>query len=251
MIRFKVKSDSVAMKVAQNDPVSFSVENAVIIGTPADAPLTFVVENGTQVALSSVGGIVIPEGEVLRVVRGDELLWEKPTTPYKKELAYIESNKTQWIDTGITSPLIAEAKIQGTESRSGTSIVISMGTGSAAGDWFGFTTVWTLGSSAAFDNAYDEIITATCHFTGSALTVTVGDITKTRDGTTSGTLRIGSPVSNYPSSCRIYALKIYDAGDKVVRDFIPVLDWYNKPCMYDKVSGELFYNKGTGDFLYA
>jgi hypothetical protein len=38
---------------------------------------------------------------------------------------------------------------------------------------------------------------------------------------------------------------------RLVADFIPVLDLNDTPCMYDKVSGELFYNKGTGEFLYG
>jgi len=48
----------------------------------------------------------------------------------------------------------------------------------------------------------------------------------------------------------VYACKIWDNG-VLVRDFIPVLDWNYTPCMYDKVSGELFYNQGTGDFSYG
>ena len=36
---------------------------------------------------------------------------------------------------------------------------------------------------------------------------------------------------------------------KVIRDFIPVLDWDMTPCMYDRVTGQLFYNAGTGDFV--
>ena len=37
----------------------------------------------------------------------------------------------------------------------------------------------------------------------------------------------------------------------MIRDLIPVLDWDMKPCMYDKVSGELFYNAGKGEFSYG
>ena len=48
-------------------------------------------------------------------------------------------------------------------------------------------------------------------------------------------------------SCKLYSFQIYDNGT-LVRDMIPVLDWNYTPCMYDKVSGELFYNQGTGDF---
>lgn len=49
---------------------------------------------------------------------------------------------------------------------------------------------------------------------------------------------------------RIYSCWI-EVNGVLVRDFIPVLDWNDVPCMYDKVSGEFFYNKGTGKFLYA
>ena len=51
-------------------------------------------------------------------------------------------------------------------------------------------------------------------------------------------------------SGRIYNWQIFEDG-VLVRDMIPVLDWNYTPCMYDKVSGELFYNAGTGDFSYG
>ena len=61
---------------------------------------------------------------------------------------------------------------------------------------------------------------------------------------------IGSGVGNYFIG-RIYYVKITE-GSTLVRNFIPVLDWDMRPCMYDKVTRKLFYNKGTGvDFLYG
>ncbi len=50
-------------------------------------------------------------------------------------------------------------------------------------------------------------------------------------------------------SYKIYYFKIYKA-DKLIRDFIPVLDKDNKPAMYDKVGKKLYYNKGSGNFKY-
>ena len=32
---------------------------------------------------------------------------------------------------------------------------------------------------------------------------------------------------------------------------IPVLDFNNKPCLYDEVSGQFFYNQGTGEFTWG
>lgn len=49
------------------------------------------------------------------------------------------------------------------------------------------------------------------------------------------------------SSSKVYSLKMWQSG-KLVRDFIPVLDANNKPCMYDKVNDKYYYNSGTGDF---
>ena len=47
---------------------------------------------------------------------------------------------------------------------------------------------------------------------------------------------------------RIYYAKIYD-NHIPVYDFIPVVDNNGKAGMYDKVTGRVFYNKGTGKFI--
>jgi len=48
---------------------------------------------------------------------------------------------------------------------------------------------------------------------------------------------------------RIYYAKIYDENGTMVRDFIPILDKNNVPCMWDKITGQFFYNAGTGNFV--
>lgn len=49
---------------------------------------------------------------------------------------------------------------------------------------------------------------------------------------------------------RVYSFIIQDfaTGDNLMR-LIPVVDWHDEPCMYDEVSGELFYNQGEGHFI--
>lgn len=49
---------------------------------------------------------------------------------------------------------------------------------------------------------------------------------------------------------KIYSCKIWDNG-VLVRDYIPVLDENNTPCLYDKITEEFFYNAGTGTFNYG
>ena len=49
---------------------------------------------------------------------------------------------------------------------------------------------------------------------------------------------------------KLYSSQIYD-NDTLVRDYIPVVDSSSRPCLFDKVSKECYYNQGTGEFLYG
>ena len=58
--------------------------------------------------------------------------------------------------------------------------------------------------------------------------------------------------SYYTSHGRIYYARIYDVNRVLLRDYMPVRvliddEWIG--AMYDLVSGELFLNKGTGEFI--
>ena len=37
---------------------------------------------------------------------------------------------------------------------------------------------------------------------------------------------------------------------ELVRNFVPSIDRAYRPCMYDTVTKQSFYNQGTGEFLY-
>lgn len=52
----------------------------------------------------------------------------------------------------------------------------------------------------------------------------------------------------YCGASKIYYLKITEDG-VLLLDYIPVVDKQGIPAMYDKVSGQLFYNQGTGQFI--
>lgn len=54
--------------------------------------------------------------------------------------------------------------------------------------------------------------------------------------------------ASFKASVRIYSIKLY-SNDTLIHDFVPVLDDNNIPCMYDTVSEVFFYNQGTGDFI--
>lgn len=49
---------------------------------------------------------------------------------------------------------------------------------------------------------------------------------------------------------KFYYLKIYE-GENLVKDFIPVLDANNKPCMYEKIGKTFHYNTGEDELTYG
>ena len=46
----------------------------------------------------------------------------------------------------------------------------------------------------------------------------------------------------------LYCCKLYN-GENLERNLIPCLDSNNRPCMYDTVLDQTFYNQGTGEFI--
>ena len=54
--------------------------------------------------------------------------------------------------------------------------------------------------------------------------------------------------NTFPAHGRLYSFKAY-RNNNIIMDLIPVLDYGNVPCMYDRVSKQFFYNQGTGQFI--
>ena len=50
---------------------------------------------------------------------------------------------------------------------------------------------------------------------------------------------------------RLYRFTIKKANDELIMNLLPCLDKNGKPCMFDTVSKQPFYNQGTGEFLYG
>ena len=58
-----------------------------------------------------------------------------------------------------------------------------------------------------------------------------------------------SSAIDHRSNYKLYHFRIYENGT-LVRNYIPVLDENNIPCLYDTVNDNYFYNAGTGTFSY-
>ena len=224
----------------------------------------------------NIKSIITPKGEIVSISKGNEVLWEKQTLPYKTELKYIESTGTQWIDVGVNKIMTRkEDKISvGFEPRnvSNSAYLFGVMTGSRGGairtrsaTWIQ-ASIWQGGGPAAanVDTIYKkfdiEISTTEGFILDGVFQVAAGTGSMSIYGVDYFPLCIGAHVTasgqaatTYqvtPTKGRYYYLKVEQEG-VLIRDMIPVLDWNDVPCMYDHLSGELFYNNGTGDFLYA
>lgn len=225
-----------------------------------------------MIDFANVKSIVIPEGEVSVIARGAEILWQKQMQKYKRELAYLESTGTQWIDTGVSNwnqTLEYELKLGIRQQDAGTktyfgcydtwatsgSIVPAIGTFTSYRVCQNFNTAYN--SASGTDIGIRVGQTGIFSLKGNSISWSEGlSLPFDRSRTFTNALSIvlfstfysGKPREH--SKFPLYYTKFWLNGE-LVRDFIPVLDWNDRPCMYDKVTDELFCNQGTGEFLYG
>lgn len=202
--------------------------------------------------------IFTPRGEVAMIARGAEILWQKQK--YKRELAYLESTGTQWIDTGVTINTATDEV--GLVFQNMESVVYK---------WFfgehDNNARFGLGSgdgvnkrNAAYGNNTYKVTDAQFYnsqhnFSANANGVFLDDtkIANFASFASSSTLylfNLNLNGGNYVAAAKVWSYK-HTRNGVLVRDFIPVLDWDDRPCMYDKVTDALFYNQGTGEFVYG
>ena len=223
--------------------------------------LTITYDDGTVVEIDFLNtqSVTTPQGEVIRIASGDELLWQK--TAYKQKLLYLESTGNQWINTGYYPQFGDEIEIK--------NVLVSEGTGNVAvfsagtGDYqvillrsFGqgnisYYKYFATGNAARCETALSDFTTIRINSDGklyfnNALVAT----------STPSNEEINTPLflfiradKSSKATGKIGELTVTRNGI-IIHRFIPVLDFNDKPCMYDDVSGEFFYNQGAGEFLY-
>ena len=227
-----------------------------------------------MIDFATLKSMSIPEGEVQSISKDGIVVWAKQNeiqNPYARELNYIESTGTQYIDT-LWNPASQNARlkcrIMMTKSLK-TLAVFGSENENYACKW-----LFTLG---AMDYDYSRYYPYLGNYNNKSLYVAVKlnqainvnwslidgymicsvansnlrvgnmdvDITTHKDH-----LKIFQNLDTQRSSLRLYYFKIYE-DETLVKDFIPVMDNNNVPCLYDKVEGKLYYNQGEGEFLYG
>lgn len=182
----------------------------------------------------------------------------KLSKPYKQELEYIESTGTQYIDvlfvpnqntrvvmdaqltSSASSQFYFSARTSGGQQNFG---FLYNGSGVARSD-YGESKV-TMSLNATTRVLIDKNKNV-CTVNGTVLTNVASTFTCPNNLALFASLDSGNAL--YFSSMILYSCQIYDNGT-LIRDYIPVLDWNNNPCLYDKINKRFYYNAGTGAFM--
>lgn len=189
-----------------------------------------------------------------------------PPIPYKKRVAYLESNGDAWINTGIIPTLddVISSKFNLFNSPFRASPFGSYTSTTVDGV---FVRVYSSNTKieAAFisQNAgyggisFDVELNNDHEIELSHGSATFDGITKTnRQLTTVPSLPLYLFTMNFNGNpqqlnhVRVYSFKVARNGNDVMR-LIPVVDNNGRPTMYDEVGGQFYYNQGSGEFTWA
>lgn len=187
----------------------------------------------------------------------------KKSLPYDAEIVFLQSSGTQYIDTGIkvtSNPKAVVELVQVTTQDSDywgnsfPSFYVNTDGMFSAHFFYGGITVWRYGNQRK-DTGVPFRVGLNVKFkieTGKKVILNDGEqeVEMSNDFVYSPDQKnvdiFRSRETSY-SSWKLYTFKLYDAGE-LVRDYIPVRVG-QVGYLYDKVSGELFGNQGTGNFI--
>ena len=200
--------------------------------------------------------IYLGTAEVKKVYKGDDVVFDNSVAPlpYDAELQYLQSSGAQYIDLGKKATTSTKIEVKFSLSNTVTQAVYGSAE-SNYGCFFG-----TSATSVVFCNFTNDPISpsrtlsANTDYTviqnGTSLKINSWNNTVKAPRATTYNLalfarRLSGEVQRNMSG-KLYYFKMYNGNDLVL-DLIPVSK-NNVGYMYDRVSGELFGNDGTGSF---
>lgn len=186
---------------------------------------------------------------------------EKPTVlPYDAQVEYLQSSGTQYINTNINPNSTTIFIIDGRYAITGQA---NVNNGMMVSDnerfhigvfskyfHFGLKNKWkNVVSQDSLRHIFELYGNGIAKIDGTSYTISTSSITAQTNPLYLFARNDISSVRSYTNGLEIYTCKIYNDGI-LVRDFIPVRK-DSVGYLYDKVSGELFGNSGTGSFTYG
>ena len=201
----------------------------------------------------NIGELYVGSTPIEKAYIGSQLVWEKTPAvlPYDAEVEYIQGNGSAWIDAQYT-----------TTSNSIITIVVqlsSLGTQDRiVGNSTGYFEIYLNGSKRWAYASNGTVVSSGVSANTSKHTLKIDNVAKKgywdnssktiqqNAATYYGSTYLFSRAGSRSCSGNIFSATIYN-GSTLVRDYIPVRVG-TIGCLYDKVSGTLFYSSGSSDF---
>ena len=196
---------------------------------------------------------------------GHHIMMGGKQLPYLTELEYLESTGTQYIKTGIVGkpPTVAEIDFRWVGTPSADAAILGCRNNSLSAPRFimlmtnqtkirqlGVGSSWATYGNFTMDTDYNAVSSFVSGDT--TLTLNGSRIIRSTYALADTGVELYLFANNNAgakdlATARVYGCKIYQSGT-LVRDFIPVRKG-TVGYLYDRVSGALFGNAGTGDFV--
>lgn len=208
---------------------------------------------------TEIGQIYLGSTEISEAYLGSDLVYDvggvTPVLPYDAKVEYLEASGTQRIHLGTAGLARVVGSVQASLVQGSSALVIAARPNGSGAVWLGEVTTkrkWGIGSdaSALSSVAPTTLIEFDLDFnsTGASGTINTSSVTRSSSTIADGEWSVFATTDGlYPFSGKVFYLKFYQ-NNNLVRDLIPVRVG-QVGYLYDKASGILFGNVGTGDFI--
>ena len=225
---------------------------------------------------TAIGGVFNGTTEIAKIMKNNVVVYENRLLPYGyRQLEYIQSTGTQYIDTGVTGNLNTRAVIDFDFILNNSTTAFSIfGARTSASNNDNVGIIWGVyqskyGLNLDFGNytsyrlfyeTYNENTKYRADISKSGRYLYDSEGELIGSNTTANTTEFTSPSNlllfkeyGEPSMTRGYTGKIYSCklynGNTLIRKFIPCKNLLGTVGMYDTVGKQFYANAGTGDFV--
>lgn len=202
---------------------------------------------------NGIADVLVGSNSVKKVCVGTDVVWEKssPVLPYDAKVEYIQGNGSAWIDAQYT-----------TTSNSIITIVVQLSSlgkqNRIVGNSTGYFEIYLNGSKRWAYASNGTVVSSGVSANTSKHKLKIDNVAKKgywdnssktipqNAATYYGSTYLFARAGSMGCTGNIFSATIYN-GSTLIRDYIPVRVG-TIGCLYDKVSGTVFYSSGSSDF---
>lgn len=221
----------------------------------------------SYIGTNKVGKMYLGDTAIGKAYLGEDLVYDSAgggqVLPYDAEIEFLQSSGTQYIDTGIKPTTNTRVVLECSNLRQSGNENETFGCGAtvngsrvrfhvvAVAHWNGYKFHFGCGSGILYTTTADNAkhifeLSGDGSVVQDGVNYSIGSSITSISQTMPLFARLWDGAYQYTTGVRVHSFKCYEDG-ALILDFIPVRVGQTG-YLYDRVSGELFGNDGTGSF---